>query len=81
MSEFGNKIDEGIERAISRLEAHRRMSSETHFTARVAGYNIHIAYSIMGDIKRINVAQDAEGNIPDNEDTEYIISKLREALG
>lgn len=47
----------------------------------IYGYKIHIAYSLMGTVKSINVAEDGKGVIADNDETSYIVDRLWEELG
>lgn len=47
----------------------------------IYGYKIHVAFSLMGNLKRINVAENERGVVEDNDETRYIVDRLWEELG
>jgi len=55
-------------------------SGEYTFNKKIGTQTFHIAFSIMGDVKRINVAADARRRAAGNDESELIISKLWDAL-
>jgi len=65
-------IDEQIEQVIEQAA-----TSEIYSLRRTVGlHDYHIAFSVMGDVKRINVCEQEDGTIPDTDETRYVVERL-----
>lgn len=51
-------------------------SDRYHLLAGIGAHDYHLAFSIMGDVKRINVCEQDDGTVPDTEETRYVIDQL-----
>lgn len=74
-------VQDIIEHRIASIKLNLQETTQKQYHIFVYGYKIHIAYSLMGYLKRINVAENERGVVEDNDETKYIVDRLWEELG
>lgn len=73
-------VQDNQDRLFQRTMDRIRKSGEYTHRVRLSGTEFHIAYSIMGSLKRVNVAADEDGYIRDDDCTKQWIERIRTAL-
>lgn len=69
-----------LDKRIAEVVREINHSSEYTFNKKIGTQAFHIAFSVMGDVKRINVAADTRRRAVKNDESELIIGKLWDAL-
>lgn len=69
-----------LDKRIAEVIRELNHSAEYTFNKKIGTQTFHIAFSIMGDVKRINVAADTRRRAAKNDESELIIGKLWDAL-